>query len=254
MRGEYELTGDLPDVDKGSPPHARGIPAFCFDEACSEGITPACAGNTSMWTSLMVSGRDHPRMRGEYILLCTIHIKSLGSPPHARGIHNPRGRANADTGITPACAGNTLLDLVRRKLEGDHPRMRGEYASLFLLLLPVLGSPPHARGIQTIMFAPGSLLGITPACAGNTGFSRSAACSRRDHPRMRGEYQTISHKSHLLLGSPPHARGIPDTILIFCRSSGITPACAGNTRQFRRPLRTLRDHPRMRGEYSKNSL
>ena len=30
------------------------------------GITPACAGNTTMEATLQLGIRDHPRLRGEY--------------------------------------------------------------------------------------------------------------------------------------------------------------------------------------------
>ena len=65
MRGEDCLGQNAEEVNKGSPPHARGRPTPFCRFMCTPGITPACAGKTSTpWLSRERS-RDHPRMRGE---------------------------------------------------------------------------------------------------------------------------------------------------------------------------------------------
>ena len=46
---------------------------------------------------------------------------------------------------------------------------------------------------------------------------------------MRGEYFVIFEDAEYLLGSPPHARGIPGSDTEKSSFPGITPACAGNT-------------------------
>ena len=50
-----------------------------------------------------------------------------------------------------------------------------------------LGSPPHVRGKAIVAFAPGSDDGITPACAGKSGFHTYCTFLNKDHPRMCGE-------------------------------------------------------------------
>lgn len=70
-------------------------------------------------------------------------------------------------GITPACAGKTLmLTAVMRRVK-DHPRMRGEDDVEVWYLRCHLGSPPHARG---------------RLCTAVIIFHAPS-----DHPRMRGE-------------------------------------------------------------------
>ena len=49
-----------------------------------------------------------------------------GSPPRVRGKHPYKFLRSRFDGITPACAGKTLLVLERRKNEKDHPRVCGE--------------------------------------------------------------------------------------------------------------------------------
>ena len=91
----------------------------------------------------------------------------------------------------------------------------------------------------------------TPAYAGNTSDPSSTIPVFRDRPRLRGEYGRLPVPLIVPVGSPPLARGI------HARNKGIrdririTPACAGNTFQYLPRLHRQRDHPRLRGEYSR---
>ena len=168
-------------------------------------------------------------MRGEYVHQIIQPTFMTGSPPHARGILAGKSEQAMTPGITPACAGNTSFGKNSCPINGDHPRMRGEYQMLSLFCSPFLGSPPHARGIHSSNVCDSGFTGITPACAGNTHYRYI------DFPVPRG--------------SPPHARGILSFVCFNATSQGITPACAGNTSLFRRCTEPSWDHPRMRGEY-----
>ena len=68
--------------------------------------------------------------------------------------------------------------------------------------------PPLARGIGVNNQPDIVAHGITPAYAGNTGHRSRFQASRRNYPRLRGEYPSF-------------------TVLIPILA-GITPACAGN--------------------------
>ena len=72
----------------------------------------------------------------------------------------------------------------------------------------------------------------------------------RDHPRLRGEYTLRNKSSFRCMGSPPLARGIRRISRWGKRSTGITPACAGNTTSGQTVITAVWDHPRLRGEYS----
>ena len=86
MRGEYVPDSAYLRGPEGSPPHARGIPEVEHYFVGRIGITPACAGNTSLRRLSKRSSRDHPRMRGEYSDAEYSWTIDQGSPPHARGI------------------------------------------------------------------------------------------------------------------------------------------------------------------------
>ena len=53
----------------------------------------------------------------------------------------------------------------------------------------------------------------------------------------------------MILGSPPHARGILPQLLAMLPTIRLTPACAGNTLRLLSDIRFSQAHPRMRGEY-----
>ena len=168
LRGEYSTKFSKMDLISGSPPLARGIPLHPSRQPVPHRITPACAGNTRKLRCRSWQMRDPPRLRGEYRLQIDPVDRILGSPPLARGIPCCPFTISDARGITPACAGNTYLYISDENISGDHPRLRGEYAILWHNGLYSSGSPPLARGILVVVSAVDGLIGITPACAGNT--------------------------------------------------------------------------------------
>ncbi len=148
MRGEYSTTSVLACLVLGSPPHARGIPIAVCRFWCSSGLTPACAGNTARHSPDTEKSLAHPRMRGEYCGRGDLRPAQPGSPPRARGILDEADRLNLQTGLTPACAGNTVKTWTHPRYPWAHPRMRGEYIVMTCPIRRDGGSPPHARGIR----------------------------------------------------------------------------------------------------------
>ena len=66
-------------------------------------------------------------MRGEHGSEDAARVVEWGSSPHARGTLGHGRFESAETGIIPACAGNTNTLLSDFNNAGDHPRMRGEH-------------------------------------------------------------------------------------------------------------------------------
>ena len=130
--------------------------------------------------------------------------------------------------------------------------MRGEYRICLCFRCFCRGSPPLARGVLCKSPVCNTLIRITPACAGSTPSGSDADGDRKDHPRLRGEYEFGQDLESEEQGSPPLARGVQsfsDKRMVFRR---ITPACAGSTNRFHSDLLVNEDHPRLRGEYAKN--
>ena len=216
-------------VRVGLPPHARGRPGCTGPPPHAGRITPACAGKTPTRREMDLTVTDHPRMRGEDIMVEWRSRASTGSPPHARGRPDRQTVAGNPLGITPACAGKTPHHSHPSRTIRDHPRMRGEDAAYDSKSSSACGSPPHARGRRRRSCRFGNIPWITPACAGKTS-GRSTPKSRpRDHPRMRGEDVDVLAVLGTYLGSPPHARGRLRVARPRSQGRGITPACAGKT-------------------------
>ena len=173
--------------------------------------------------------RDHPRIRGEHAPIFDISDRNLGSSPHTRGARRtgtpsrPRGR------IIPAYAGSTPLTDEKGAGARIIPAYAGSTCQMPMALLPWTGSSPHTRG------APGR--------------STRAGCSRRDHPRIRGEHTSTWLTPEIPSGSSSHTRGAPDPPQQHRRHPRIIPAYAGSTGDRGRAGRDWRDHPRIRGEH-----
>ena len=146
MRGEDSLSRELNTIPAGSPPHARGRRVRYIFIILPTRITPACAGKTLMKLASRLKIPDHPRMRGEDLLLGLSCRAALGSPPHARGRQREMSPSYASRRITPACAGKTLRRWEESVFKEDHPRMRGEDSNHLHCEGWEEGSPPHARG------------------------------------------------------------------------------------------------------------
>ena len=172
---------------RGSPPHVRGKGWSFTQSATKTRITPACAGKRPMHSISCLSCRDHPRMCGEKLASGLSLRRMTGSPPHVRGKASHRGLVWELPGITPACAGKRQSPSGSHRLSLDHPRMCGEKCLNSLMVAPVTGSPPHVRGKGDSEVISQCTHGITPACAGKSGFFYSTWGINLDHPRMCGE-------------------------------------------------------------------
>ena len=168
MRGEYIVRQHPASDGLGSPPLARGVLKRFLKFSSPDRITPACAGSTYIPAAGLCRYRDHPRLRGEYLLSAPRTTSMIGSPPLARGVRFVRLWDSNGQGITPACAGSTVFVIAVNIDSEDHPRLRGEYPPSGILIVPTIGSPPLARGVQNTLESFAITKRITPACAGST--------------------------------------------------------------------------------------
>ena len=68
---------------------------------------------------------------------------------------------------------------------------------------------------------------------------------------MRGDYYEQIMSRSIEKGSPPHAWGLLGDHLLKICLHGITPTCVGTTRAYIGTPGQMRDHPHMRGDYTK---
>ena len=249
-RGEYRGCAVPLRTRLGSSPLSRGILGRQRARFLPGGIIPALAGNTLDHCQHHVTGRDHPRSRGEYEPSRVMIRHAVGSSPLSRGILDAHHGLLEGGGIIPALAGNTATTHATDVPERDHPRSRGEY---YLETSPgprIKGSSPLSRGIPSACPGTGGAAGIIPALAGNTPPYPICFPSEQDHPRSRGEYSCRRVRCSTTTGSSPLSRGILAQRHDLQRTRGIIPALAGNTIEPAGPVLPAGDHPRSRGEYS----
>ena len=217
-RGE-NLTGlAIPGQGRGSPPRSRG-----------ERTTGRRLGQQHRLTrSVWRPSADHPRARGENRTRPGRDAGLGGSPPRSRGEHQ-RGQHDRD----------------RRR---DHPRARGENGAGGVGTRGRPGSPPRSRGERRGDVDDRVLGGITPALAGRTLPTTSAREPAPDHPRARGENESMFLPVVSERGSPARSRGEPEQRPARVGLPGITPALAGRTHTRCSETCANPDHPRARGE------
>ena len=173
----------------GSPPRVRGEVRRGPAAVRCDGITPACAGRRCCGPARCPSGLDHPRVCGEKFLIAFRTSVATGSPPRARGEVQSQREEKIEVGITPACAGRSVLAGLRPRSLPDHPRVCGEkpvtVGYMYYLkdhprvcgekwkLHPEpesdFGSPPRVRGEVAGQRVDLDAARITPACAGRSG-------------------------------------------------------------------------------------
>ena len=85
--------------------------------------------------------------------------------------------------------------------------MCGEKTFEHLLEKAEKGSPPRVRGKGCVLAGRVGAQGITPACAGKSGFNSHPYPVSWDHPRMCGEKGITFRNAMPYEGSPPHVRG-----------------------------------------------
>ena len=150
------------------PPHMRGKGSEPGTGSLQRRITPAWAGKRPLPSSGDTREWDHPRMGGEKYQSMAHRVRVTGSPPHGRGKVCARIRIAPVRGITPAWAGKSYCPATRSFWSWDHPRMGGEKASIRVMVLLALGSPPHGRGKGKDDRRNQQCGGITPAWAGKS--------------------------------------------------------------------------------------
>ena len=194
-------------------------------------ITPACAGNSQALNTLSPLLEDHPRVCEEQRIHSPAVAVLVGSPPRVRGTVVHGGLGDVDDGITPACAGNSIRPLHGPPGGSDHPRVCGEQPCCMTRQMRLHGSPPRVRGTGPFCGEQEKLSRITPACAGNRFGGASWNAVRHHHPRVCGEQVSIFPFPVACIGSPPRVRGTVGDVDDVDGGVGITPACAGNSKE-----------------------
>ena len=232
IRGEHSVHWASASSAIGSSPHTRGAPSRRSFAAGRMRIIPAYAGSTPREDS----------SRGF----------SYGSSPHTRGALTTSRLAIRWPRIIPAYAGSTSISCRWRPIRSNHPRIRGEHVEVLCWHQCYEGSSPHTRGALGFQWQIVGEAGIIPAYAGSTSCRLRRRPGSPDHPRIRGEHSRRRRAPIFALGSSPHTRGARDGSGVVLDAGRIIPAYAGSTTSRKESPPPGSDHPRIRGEHSKN--
>ena len=157
-------------------------------------------------------------------------MRASGSSPLTRGKRFAPIALTEWTGLIPAHAGKTVRAYRPNRMDGAHPRSRGENIIEAADPISPLGSSPLTRG------KPGP---VAPDVR-----------QSRAHPRSRGENGRGLLGSDELHGSSPLTRGKPSQKRICEMTNGLIPAHAGKTGRQATHHGYEPAHPRSRGENS----
>ena len=230
-RGENFDVTELLVRNSGSSPLTRGKLGGTAPWEVLHGLIPAHAGKTAARRLRRECPRAHPRSRGENQGLVTNAVTWMGSSPLTRG--KPAATARA------------------KEYAEAHPRSRGENRPNDSHSPEIAGSSPLTRGKRSWQRYLVTAFGLIPAHAGKTASPKRAQLSEAAHPRSRGENLVARGRGNSRRGSSPLTRGKPVSMLSIVDLLRLIPAHAGKTTCSWSPRRTLRAHPRSRGENSR---
>ena len=190
----------------GSPPRVREKLSPTLAHSIKSRITPACAGKTEILTIHSTFKRDHPRVCGKNSGVGLSGCCVSGSPPRVREKLKQRTDKIEPIGITPACAGKTLVLVRSLPKYRDHPRVCGKNQWESYTAKTERGSPPRVREKPNAFLNSSCDTGITPACAGKTIFFHFSFILQKDHPRVCGKNNHLLTRLTDHVGSPPRVR------------------------------------------------
>ena len=196
---------------------------------CSNRITPAYAGKSSILLAGIQMVWDHPRLCGEKCRRLRLCQRHQGSPPPMRGKAQKQACESFNDRITPAYAGKSRLLRCSRSDHRDHPRLCGEKLVALHLTSWEQGSPPPMRGKACASSITKSSWRITPAYAGKSGTAAMKGNDMPDHPRLCGEKLRGACIFCAAGGSPPPMRGKGICFFTNSKRIRITPAYAGKS-------------------------
>ncbi len=248
-RGDHSWTTPNRSTHHGSPPLARGPRSAAAPASTRKRLTPARAGTPPRRAHGPDGRPAHPRSRGDHTFTTTYRQPPGGSPPLARGPHDPLGRVALQDRLTPARAGTTLLKGPDDLLRAAHPRSRGDHLIGAKPRMGKTGSPPLARGPHDVGLGELGDSRLTPARAGTTPPTGGRCSSLTAHPRSRGDHRPRAPGRMGRHGSPPLARGPPTPSAGSYGTTRLTPARAGTTPVGVVAGSVATAHPRSRGDH-----
>ena len=150
-------------------PRVRGANANrCLRVWRDQPLPPRARGKRRPPASPTLQVPLYPRVRGANAWDAAERAASEPLPPRARGKRWWCRGCRLPGASTPACAGQTLVDVLPVSLYSLYPRVRGANTWKAFTDPPLAPLPPRARGKREINLRQSGCKPSTPACAGQT--------------------------------------------------------------------------------------
>ena len=153
-----------------------------------------------------LKAQDHSRVCGKNWSSGAGCHGRLGSLPRVREKLTLSCPMTVPSGITPACAGKTILFTDKASLLQDHSRVCGKNGAKNLTGMKTVGSLPRVREKHYYCFEFIFCHRITPACAGKTLECYHVCLQHWDHSRVCGKNKKFGQLYRTWLGSLPRVR------------------------------------------------
>ena len=231
----------------GLSPRVRGNPRLGFQSTLVVRSIPACAGEPTTRPPRWGVWRVYPRVCGgtSVILTPSAEVPGLsprvrGNPPHCRPPYCQRGSI-------PACAGEPILQRLKRPPPVVYPRVCGGTRVSCVRSAEARGLSPRVRGnLLDGICLEGDERSI-PACAGEPGRAPFASLNAQVYPRVCGGTALTPGGFLLPCGLSPRVRGNRRRIALPPGDSRSIPACAGEPGTSVDVLRQAPVYPRVCG-------
>ena len=170
-----------------------------------------------------------------------------GSPPRVRSRLQLLQSDVPGPGITSACAEQTVMGMSLDLAGGDHLRVCGADFNDIGSWFGAKGSPPRVRSRRSRERPPVREGRITSACAEQTSIGITLKTAMEDHLRVCGADGMSGLVIRKNMGSPPRVRSRPAKLAPGVIPTGITSACAEQTRATSLTRMVTRNHLRVCG-------
>ena len=253
-------------------PHMRG--AYSRPSApgtASVRFIPTCVGLTAVSDLSDLSGSGSSPHAWGLLGDDDVQHSHISVHPHMRGAYDHQGRTVAiKQRFIPTCVGLTVYSQSSSPFFSVHPHMRGAYVVADAVFAPGIGSSPHAWGLRMAATVRGRRLPVhphmrgayghlgagavedrrfIPTCVGLTSSSLNFIYCPPVHPHMRGAYHKQVGQKKKVIGSSPHAWGLPFRPSSLILDQRFIPTCVGLTVMKAFSVFWAWVHPHMRGAY-----
>ena len=237
----------LTEPEQGSSPRVRSRPARVQVSGGDRGIISACAEQTTPGSAKVSVTWDHLRVCGADKTATILESRDMGSSPRVRSRRHRVSVAQQHLGIISACAEQTSLVSISRRVSWDHLRVCGADLIDTDNKGVEAGSSPRVRSRPSPLSVAEALAGIISACAEQTSRFLNWLILSRDHLRVCGadSFRLVAPIS--LYGSSPRVRSRPPAVPRQGLHGGIISACAEQTTSCRWCPTRCRDHLRVCG-------